>query len=107
MRIARLVVVMVMVMGCGSSSSGPNAAAESKCHDWVAAFCARVVACDPSTTPAACVSSVAANLDCGKATGVSASYDRCISELGAFDCATFDGGNMQPASCKDVIAVGP
>lgn len=107
MRIARLVVVMVMVMGCSSDAAGPNPTAQQQCQAWVAAFCGRVVACDPSTTAQTCVSATAASLDCGRAVSVSASYDRCISEIGGFDCAVLDGGNNLPASCKDAINLAP
>ncbi|HEU0081858.1 MAG TPA: hypothetical protein VFQ87_03225 [Bradyrhizobium sp.] len=106
MRIARLVVV-VMVMGCSSEAAGPDPAAQAKCRDLVAAICARVVTCDPSTTAAACVSGVATSLDCGRASGVSSSYDRCVSEISGYDCATLDGGNNLPASCRDVILLAP
>jgi hypothetical protein len=109
MRIARLVVVLVavVVMGCASDAAGPDPTAITKCREWSATFCDRVVACDPSAPRETCLSALASSLDCGRAARVSSSFDRCMVEVRSFDCAAFDSGAMLPASCQGVIETAP
>ncbi len=95
---------LVGVCGCGGGDPASDPAAVSKCTAWTAAFCDRAVACG-STTRETCLSAASSQVDCGKAAGVSASYDRCMMELPTFDCAVFDGGSTLPASCHAVILV--
>jgi hypothetical protein len=103
------VVGLFLVGVCGCEAPGPDPVAQSKCADVVAAVCARVAICDPSTDPStttsACVSMIAANLDCGRASGVSSSFDSCESALQVFDCTVLDGGSTLPKSCDGVIQI--
>ena len=115
MRIARLLVMVedlggsllavFLLLACSSSATGPDPASEAKCRSLETAICDRVLACDATATRPACMSAISSSLDCGRAVGVSATYDRCLTELAAFDCAVFDGGATLPASCKDAVAL--
>ncbi len=100
--------LLLVGVGCGGGEPAPDPAAVGKCQNLVVAICARVGACNPSApaeSATTCVSAVASNLDCSSASGVSSSYDSCISELGGFDCAVLDNGNTTPASCHGAVLV--
>ena len=97
----RFILGLVVASACGGGSS-----AVDKCDDLVDVTCDRAVECIPSGgTHAQCVEQVQAQLPCGSAKKVSASYSRCISQLKSTSCASlFPAGNLQlPADCNGVI----
>lgn len=84
-----------------------HGAAVSMCDHAVTSICQKVAAC--STIPHAdCVAQFRASLNCARAVGVSSSYYRCLSEVGASSCqglADASGGLRLPASCTGIVLV--
>ncbi len=94
--------LLFLFLGCGTVDE-PHAPA--KCEALRAVYCGRVLACSPgSVTMAQCEAAFATGLDCAAAVDVGPTYDRCISELPGWDCATFANGASPPASCQDAIS---
>jgi hypothetical protein len=85
--------------------------AEQKCEALKTEICTKYTACaappgqPPSITFDECRQQVSTGLNCGLAVGVSASYDRCISETQASSCSVwlYGGSIHQPASCEHVL----
>jgi len=98
-----LISLLALFAGCSSTADGTSEAAITKCDDWSSVYCDRVLACGSPLTRKQCLDALATSLDCGRAVSVSASFDRCLSELQTFDCAVFDDGNTLPASCTKAI----
>jgi hypothetical protein len=100
------VLFLIVVAGCATES------AVDKCDDLTERLCDRAVACMPSAgNHSTCVQEVQGVLPCGAATDVSASYDRCMSQLETTSCSILFPTNPQtgeaelgpPADCKAVI----
>lgn len=97
----------LLVAGCTSEPSPVE-----KCDDLVNVICDRAVTCLPGAgSHATCVSQVQQVLPCGSAKQVSASYDRCISQLQGDSCPVLFPVDPQtgspmlklPADCMAVI----
>jgi|GEM_PF-2506138 len=102
------VVVSLAMIGCG----GDGDTAVEKCDDLVATLCDRVGECAPSLgTVEECVEGVHAQLSCGSAQSVSATYGRCISQLRSISCSGLFPADPNtgvptltlPADCQGVI----
>jgi hypothetical protein len=100
------VMFVIVLAGCGSES------AVDKCDNLVDTLCDRAVTCVPGNgNHATCVASVQTALPCGSAKTVSASYDRCMSQLESSSCSVLFPTNPQtgetelslPADCNAVI----
>ncbi len=107
MNVLRWCVSACVLAGCTSEPSPVE-----KCDDLVDVVCDRGVVCLPGAgNHATCVSEVQQVLPCGSAKQVSASYDRCISQLQGSSCAVLFPPNPQtgnpelklPADCMAVI----
>ena len=103
---AKLVWVAVLALcGCGSEPSPVE-----KCDDLVDVLCDRGVHC-LGGAHAEYVQALQAELPCGSAKAVSASYDRCIDQLQAASCGSLFPINPQsgkpevrlPADCMSVV----
>lgn len=113
----RFVFLAALVLaGCGGGSDDDDGqvAAPGKCETWLATWCGRWADCwvasDPSINRTAtydeCRSRARSEVDCGSAVGVSATYDRCLSDIAAMTCLSVIDPNVpQPASCKGIILV--
>lgn len=105
------VFVTLMVVGCGG---GAKTAVE-KCDDLTNSICDRAVSCIPSQagSHSDCVQTVQQVLPCGQAKSVSASYDRCLSQVESDSCPILFPVDPQsgqpaldlPADCSAVIVV--
>jgi hypothetical protein len=100
-------IVACLIPGCASEPS-----AVEKCDDLVDVVCDRAVVCVPNAgSHSTCVSEVQQALPCGSAKRVSASYDRCISQLQGASCGVLFPPDPQtggpklklPADCMAVI----
>lgn len=107
MNVLRWWVSACLVAGCTSEPSPVE-----KCDELVNVICDRAVVCLPGVgNHATCVSELQQALPCGAAKQVSASYDRCISQLQGDGCSVLFPPNPQtgnpelrlPADCKAVI----
>lgn len=101
--------LLLVIVACGG---GGGSSAVEKCDDLVDVVCDRAVECVPSGgTHAACVQEVQQVISCGSAKRVSATYDRCMSQLESNSCAVLFPTNPQsgsrelalPADCMSVI----
>jgi hypothetical protein len=102
---------------CDAPLNIPLSDAQMKCVALVRALCTRGLQCDtPGTTPVAqdildCESSIfvdPAGIPCPYATGVSATYAQCVTDLQAAPCPAVDGGTDAGGSgpipsCQAVI----
>jgi hypothetical protein len=102
---------------CDDPLNIPLSDAQMKCVALVRTLCTRALQCDGQVNPAPvdvqdCEASIffdPAGIPCPYATGVSATYDQCVTELAAAPCpapdgGTADGGGGGPiASCQAVI----
>lgn len=103
--IASLALVLSLALvACGSvDDPGTSPDAPAQCQALRAVYCQRVLTCSAGLTMAQCQDAFSASIDCGRAVGVSASYDRCLAELPTYDCAVFAGGATLPASCSGAV----
>lgn len=111
--------LFTLMAACGDDgASGPSA--QDKCDMLLDVVCDRLITCAeqlsgqtaPSGIRQACIDKQRTAYDCSRAKAVTASYDRCISEVSSFTCGIFlttdTSGNVQvnvPASCNAVITV--
>ena len=97
--------VVLAFVGCATEES-----AVDKCDDLVDVICDRGVQC-LGGSHSECVQAVQRELPCGSAKKVSASYDRCMSQLQTNSCSVLFPTNPQtgqpeirlPADCQSVI----
>jgi hypothetical protein len=102
----RSIGVLVFVL----ASCGTDKSAVEKCDDLVNTLCDKGVQC-LGGTQTECVQAVQQQLPCGSAKSVSASYDRCVSQINADSCSVLfpvDPQTQQPklvlpADCMSVI----
>lgn len=103
---------MWLVGACLVAACTSDPSPVEKCDDLVDVICDRGVVCLPGAgSHASCVSEVQQVLPCGSARKVSASYDRCISQLQSASCPVLFPTNPQtgspelklPADCMAVI----
>lgn len=98
--------VIILVVGCGAE--GPV----EKCDDLVDVVCDRGVEC-LGVSHSECVQAIQGELACGRAKDVSATYDRCITQLESNSCSVLFPTDPQtgepsirlPADCMEVILV--
>lgn len=102
-----VVLLVMFALGCGAEPSPVD-----QCDDLVDLICDRAVVCLPMAgTKASCVQMVNQVISCGAAKQVSASYDRCMSQLNTTSCSvlfpaspqTGNGELRLPADCMAVI----
>ncbi len=99
--------IVIALLGCG----GGGSSAVDKCDDLVDVLCDRAVECVGGGTHATCVQELQQVLPCGSAKQVSASYDRCMTQLDTTSCGVLFPVNPQsgqrelvlPADCMSVI----
>jgi len=89
--------VVAFLIGCGSTPT-------EQCETFVDTFCNKARVCE-SLPEAQCKEAAGATVPCGKAVGVSASYDECIMDLDSFSCGSIFAGPVPalPANCKNVV----
>lgn len=95
-----LACLLSLLAACGEDSP------VEKCDNLVEITCDRAVQCIPTGgTHAECVQEVQTALPCGSAKSVTASYDRCVSQLKTISCAILFPNNQidLPADCEGVI----
>jgi hypothetical protein len=98
----------------------PASAAQQQCGDLAQTYCMAGLAClqdTDATDLQNCVQDTAVNaLSCGFATGESATFDTCTTDLQKAPCSLFtgdtdggagDGGTGSPPSCTNVITYPP
>ena len=105
-----MVVLAALLAGAGCGSKEEEAEhARTSCELLKSTICNRAVECTRDTDPAAhtkCEQTIATNVDCGQAVGLSDSFPRCLEELRTFTCAALVPGGTEfklPASCLKVI----
>ncbi len=100
--------IMWFIIGCGTDSPSPV----EQCDDLVDVICDRAVSCLPSIgTHATCVQELQQEIPCGSVKRVSASYDRCMSQLRTSSCPVLFPPDTQtgspmlelPADCMSVV----
>jgi hypothetical protein len=105
------VVLVLMMAACGGDDDGGSSPV-AKCDNLVDTVCDRAVDCVPSQgTHTQCVQQIQQVISCGAAKAVSATYDRCISQLQSNSCSVLFPINPQtgepelelPADCNQVI----
>ena len=89
------------LLGCGDDEETPA----DKCNALVDRLCSRAVTCGFYTSLSTCRVDMA-GMNCAAATGVSATYDTCMSLVPSIDCTVFSGGASLPAPCLNVILIG-
>ncbi len=107
--------------GSGAAGAGSGGSAVAQCKALLEGYCARSatcvtqLACEPGMTEAQehddCVAAVGAAIDCAQAVAVTATYDACISKVGAIDCSAYGAPPAcmvadLPPECEGVILVG-
>ena len=95
---ALLVGACLAVAGAGC---GEDSAATRQCDALGEKLCDRYEACQAGLG-SQCRTTLGATLGCDDATGVSASYDTCLTDLDTVDCAVLLAGTL-PDSCNGVI----
>jgi hypothetical protein len=104
------VMAVMGVVACGSDKTPVE-----KCDDLVYAVCGRGASCLPQVGAIGqCVEAMRQSLACGSITSVTASYDRCMSQLEDASCATlFEHDPIArvvrirlPADCGDALKTG-
>jgi len=98
--------LVCLAVGCADDEKSPV----EKCDDFIVEFCRRGVECLGGQQQE-CVQAAQQSLACGRAVRVSASYDRCMSQIASDSCAVLfpnDPSTGQPtaqlpADCQSVI----
>jgi hypothetical protein len=98
----------VLWFGCRSEGEhSPNTARSelsTKCEGFASALCSKQAACvGAGGDTSACVADAVGpqRFDCGSVTRVSATYDKCLSDISQSKCPL-----VLPSSCKDVLGRG-
>lgn len=116
--IISLLTVVPLVSGCGDDGPDP---AVSDCEHFADIWCEKASSCFVSTgrlpqsdyqaNRDVCIRVAIATVPCEDAVAVSPSYDRCLDDIEAMSCSTFDVPleelyNVEPpSSCHGVIYV--
>jgi hypothetical protein len=109
----QLVLLALVLSGCGGSDD-QDPAAPAKCEAYISAACNRMADCYVAADPtlvradvfANCRTGARSELDCGRAIGVSSSYNNCIRELGELSCPAVLGNTpLLPKACEEAILI--
>lgn len=93
-----LLLAFAALAACGSDDNK----APTQCKTFAVALCNVASRCDATTNYLACIQAATAQLECDKAKSVSATFDRCISDLGVQTCQAYEAGQVSPA-CVGVV----
>jgi hypothetical protein len=91
-----IVATLVTLAGCSSSSSSNSTKTPpEQCADVAQALCTSAVMCFPDAgTVTSCYDSVTVELSCNAVTGVTASYNGCLSACQTASCADLGSSNQ-------------